>query len=73
MLHGNSKSKRKRILLLEGFHYTVRNGIIGPQEENGVIYPGGNQQYEIICTKDMRWRDDGWEDYLQEISRKELK
>ena len=58
----------------------VRNGKVGPQfdfpaAENGqgVIYFGGSQQYEIIQTRDMYWRDGGWKDFIKEVNRNVLK
>ena len=61
----------------------VRNGVVGPQVDfptaekgQGVIYFGGSQQYEIIQTKDMMWNSydiKGWQNYLEEIKRIELK
>ena len=40
---------------------------------NPVLYKGGNQQYELIISNDMNWRNNGWTNYLKELERVELK
>jgi hypothetical protein len=48
-------------------------GLQIPPNGQGVIYFGGSQQYEIIQTRDMYWRDGGWKDFIKEVNRNVLK
>ena len=63
-----------------GITIDYANGVVGPQfdfpsAENGqgIIYLGGSQQYEIVLPKEANWWDSGWDDYLIELERLELK
>lgn len=46
----------------------ARESTVGPQEENGIIYPGGETQFNF----QIDWRNVQWENYMERIGIREL-